>query len=121
MERNDKLVSLSLFQAKLIESNCVRIVFVESKRSFLFFKRVAVVARTVVSNRIGSYNANSYVFPTATNLRRVSKLNVVVHRLRDIVNGERNVTAFIHFQKSWPSPCCWSVRIILANDNRAVL
>lgn len=95
MERHDKLVSLSFFQAELVESNCVSIVFIESKSSFLFFKRVAVKASTVMADCIRSNNADSYVFPTASNLWRVTKLNVVVHCLRNIIDGESNVATFV--------------------------
>lgn len=121
MERNDEFVSLSFLQAEFIQSDRIRVVLIETKHLFLLLKRIAIVARAVLTDGIGSDDTDSHVFPTAANLWRVSELYVVVHRLRYLVNGEGDVTSFINLQEAWPSPCSWTIRIVLSNDDSAIL
>lgn len=121
MEGNDEFVGLSFLQAEIVESNSFRVVFIESKCSFLLLERIAVEASTVVAYRIGPDNTDSHVFPTASNLWRVSELNVVVHRLRNVVDSEGDIATFVDLQETWTSPCCRAVRIILTNNDCAIL
>lgn len=73
-----------------------------------------------MSDSVRSDQAYPDIFPTASDLWRVTQLDVIVHGFGYIVDGETEVAAFVHFQEARASPCRWAIWVRLAYNDCAV-
>ena len=104
MEGYDEFVGFSFFQAQIRYSDCFRVIFIQAQDSFLFFEWINVITCTIMTNSIRSNNADSDIFPTAPDLWRETKLNIIIHCFGNIVNGKADVTALVNLQETWAGP-----------------
>jgi hypothetical protein len=93
-----------LFQTQIFECNYFCFVFMKLKWSFLFLQEVDIVAVTVNANSIRSDNGDPNIIPISSNLRGVTKLDVIWHSFGDVIDGEMKITAFKDFDKSGTGP-----------------